>query len=352
MPKSKGSRLVVLASAVVLLLAFPAAAQATLAYVEIRPPEGRANSVHAGLPAVVIAADDGSASRRVGHGSSPHVSPDGRAVAFLHEGPGHAQELQIATTSGGPPKTLMGGLREAFYLEFSPNSEQILAERGPEIGKRKLVLITVASGAQKVLASGYFYGFGFDPEGKQVVYTKANSEKYPPKTDVFRVSAAGGPAVALTKDHASEYPLWGPTGKIVFVKLLDASKRKYGPKNELYLMNEKAGQVKRLTHTAVDPLLQGLFPTAWSGNGKRILAQFGGQDTSYAVGVNAQTGAQKPVIEATEEGLVGSAISFNGQTVFGYEGGFDPGNPHNVVSVTGGKTKVLVRNATEPSFGG
>ncbi|HSS33498.1 MAG TPA: hypothetical protein VLL27_09490 [Solirubrobacterales bacterium] len=258
----------------------------------------------------------------------------------------------MTTVGAGAGKTLMSGWQEPFELEWSPNSEFILAERGPEIGKRKLILVTVATGAQKVLASGFFYGFGFDPEGKQVVYAKANTEKYPPKADVFRVSAAGGTAVALTKDHVSEYPLWGPTGKIVFVKQLEASKRQYGPKNELYLMSESGKGVKRLTHTKVDPLLQGLFPTAWSGNGKRILTQFGGQDTSYAVGVNAQSGAQKPVIEATEEGMVGSAISFNGQTVFGYEGGFDPGNPHNVVSVTGGKTKVLVRNGAEPSFGG
>jgi Tol biopolymer transport system component len=328
-------------AAAALLLALPAAAQANIAFTR-----GAANS------AVYTASDSGKGVHKVAGGRNPHLAPDGAAVAFFHEGPGHKAELKLAPVDGSGGETLMSGWQEPFELEFSPDSEFILAERGPEIGKRKLVLITVATGAQKVLASGYFYGFGFDAEGKQVVYAKANSEKYPPKTDVFRVSAAGGKAVALTKDHASEFPLWGPTGKIVFVKLLDASKRKYGPKNELYLMNEKGGQVKRLTHTAVDPLLQGLFPTAWSGNGKRILAQFGGQDTSYAVGVNAQTGAQKPVIEATEEGLVGSAISFNGQTVFGYEGGFDPGNPHNVVSVTGGKTKVLVRNGAEPSFGG
>jgi Tol biopolymer transport system component len=324
-----------------LLLALPAAAQANIAFVR-----GGANSV------VYTATNSGKGIHKIGGGRNPHLAPDGATLAYFHESASHKPELKLVPVDGSGGETLMTGWQEPFELEWSPNSEFILAERGPEIGKRKLVLITVATGAQKVIATGYFYGFGFDPEGKQIVYARANSEKYPPRSDVFRVSAAGGKAVALTKDHLSEYPLWGPTGKMVFVKLLDANKRQYGPKNELYLMNERGGQVKRLTHTKVDPLLQGLFPTAWSGNGKRILAQFGGQDTSYAVGVNAQSGAQKPVIEAIEEGLVGSAISFNGQTVFGYEGGFDPGNPHNVVSVTGGKIQVRVRNATEPSFGG
>ncbi|MBS1881305.1 MAG: hypothetical protein JST31_17460, partial [Actinobacteria bacterium] len=103
----------------------------------------------------------------------------------------------------------------------------------------------------------------------------------------------------------------------------------------------------------VGQLLQGLVPTAWSANGKRLLAQFGGQDTTYAVGVNVETGAQKPILEATEQGLVGTALSPDGKTVFGSVGGFEPGPNHDVVSVpfTGGKPKVLVKNALFPSFG-
>jgi Tol biopolymer transport system component len=341
MPTPPKSKLLLPLLTAILLLALPAAAQASLSFVR-----GQLNRV------VYVAKDNGTAVTKIGPGDSPHMAPDGATVAYFHEGPGHAAELKLAPVNGGPGKTLMGGWRETFYLEFSPNSEQILALRGPELGKRKLVLITIASSTQKVLATGYFSGFSFNSEGNEIVFSKANSENYPPRSDVYTISAAGGKAVALTNDHRSLDPLWGPTGKIAFVKQLDADKRKYGPKNEIYLMNENGKGVKRLTHTNVDPLLQGLYPTAWSGNGKRLLTEFEGQDTSYAVGVNAQSGAQKPVIEATEEGLVGSAISFNGQTVFGYEGGFDPGNPHNVVSVTGGRTKVLVRNGTEPSFGG
>jgi Tol biopolymer transport system component len=327
--------------AATVLLALPAAAQASLTFVR--------NQFN---PTVYVANDNGGAIKKVESGYSPHMSPDGASVAYFHEGPGHAAELKLAPTSGGPGRTLMGGWRETFELAFSPNSEVIAALRGPELGKRKLVLITVATGAQKVIATGYFSGFDFSPEGNELVYAKANSERYPPRSDIFRVAAAGGKAVALTSDHKSEYPLWGPTGKIVFVKLLDADKRKYGPKNELYLMNEKGKQVKRLTHTSVDQLLQGLFPTAWSGDGKRILAEFGGQDTSYAVGVNAVTGGQKPIVKAAESGFVGTALSADGKTVLGYEGGFDPGNKHKVVTVpfTGGKAKLLVNNASEPDW--
>ena len=340
-PMKKFLKPLLVVSALTLFLVLPAVAAANIAFVR-----GFANQT------VFTANDNGSGVKRVANGSSPLISPDGASLIYFHEGPGHSTEMKLAPVGGGAGKTLMVGWQESYVARWSPDSEFILAQRGGELGKRKLVLITVATGAQKVIATGYFNGFSFSPEGNELVYAKANSEKYPPKSDVFRISAAGGKPVALTSDHKSEYPLWGPTGKIVFVKLLDANKRKYGPKNELYLMNEKGRGVKRLTHTSVDQLLQGLFPTAWSGDGKRILAEFGGQDTSYAVGVNAVTGAQKPVVKATEMGFVGTALSSDGKTVLGYVGGFDPGNKHQVVTVpfSGGKQTVLVNNATEPDW--
>jgi hypothetical protein len=344
MPSPPKFKLLAPILALAALLAVPAAAHATLTFT--RSPGNSFN------PSVYVTKDDGSAVRKVGPGYSPHISPDGASVAYFHEGKGHRAELVLAPTTGGPGTTLMVGWRETFYLAFSPNSEVIAALRGGELGKRKLVLITVATGKQKVIASGYFSGFSFSPEGNELVYSKSGSERYPPRSDVFRVSAAGIGTVALTHDHRSLDPLWGPRGQIVFVKQLGAGTRRYGPKNELYLMNERGKGVKRLTHTNVDPLLQGLFPTAWSGDGRRILAEFEGQDTSYAVGVNAKTGAQKPVGKAGETGFVGTALSSDGKFVLGFEGGFDPGNKHTVVRVpfSGGKPKPLVRNASEPDW--
>jgi Tol biopolymer transport system component len=330
-------------SALTLLLALPAVASANIAFVR-----GFANQT------VYTANDNGSGIKKVAKGGEPHLSPDGASLIYRAEGPGHRPEMKLTTVGGGAGKTLMVNWQEPFQVKWSPNSETILALRGGELGQRNLVLITVATGAQKVLARGFFTGFSFDPEGKEIVYGRANSgTAYPPKTNIFKVSVAGGQPQRLTSDSASEFPLWGPTGKIVFVKLLNADKRKYGPKNELFLMNPNGKGVKRLTHTKVDQLLQGLYPTEWSANGNRLLAQFEGQDTSYAVGVNANTGAQRPIIEATEQGLVGVALSPNGQTVYGGTGGFEPGSGNQaVVSVpwNGGKPKTLVNNAQLPSF--
>lgn len=330
------------------LLALPAAAGATLAYVK--------NPFNA---TVYVANDDGSGARKVETGHNPHVSPDGLSVAYLHEGAKGKQELKVAPVAGGASRTLMTNLREAFYVTWSPDSKTIAALRGPELGKRKLVLIDVASGLQSVVATGFFSGFSFSPDGEEIVFAMAKKEKFPPRSDIFRFSITPPgaisllmPPVQLTHDHNSSQPLWGPQ-KIVFVKALEAKKRRYGGKNELFLMSPQGKGVKRLTHTKVDPLLQGLFPTEWSADGSRLLTEFQGQDVSYAVVVNPKTGAQRPVAGTGETGFVGTDLSANGKLVLGFNGGFDPGlKNHKVQTVPygGGKPKTLLKEAFEPSW--
>ena len=175
MPNSLNSKLLLPALVAAALLALPAGASATLSYVK--------NPFNA---TVFVANDDGSGARKVETGHNPHVAPDGLSVAYLHEGAKGAQELKLAAATGGPGRTLMTNLREAFYVAWSPDSKTIAALRGPELGKRKLVLIDVATGLQSVVAQGYFSGFSFSPDGTEVVYSVSGSEKYPPRSDVFR----------------------------------------------------------------------------------------------------------------------------------------------------------------------
>ena len=349
MPTLAKPKLLLPALVIAALLALPAGASATLSYVK-----NPFNST------VFVANDDGSGAKKVEAGHNPHVAPSGLSVAYLHEGPKNAQELKIAPATGGPGKALMTNLREAFYVTWSPDSASIAALRGPELGKRKLVVIDVATGLQSAVAQGFFSGFSFSPDGTEIAYAVAPSEKYPPRSDVFRfpvpipgvVNVRAPEPVRLTRDHRSSQPLWGPE-KIVFVKTLDGKKRKYGPKNELFLMNTEGKQVKRLTHTKVPPLLQGLFPTDWSANGSRLLTEFQGQDTSYAVVVNPKTGAQRPVAGTGESGFVGTDLSADGSTVLGFNGGFDVGLRNNKVQTVpygGGKPKTLVKEAYEPSW--
>jgi dipeptidyl aminopeptidase/acylaminoacyl peptidase len=351
MPTMKKLSLVLSALVLAALLALPVAAQATLAFVR-NPAQ----------PTVFVAGDDGSGAKKLVAGENPHVSPDGKIVALLHQGASlkSKPEMVLVPADGSaPPTVLVQGWRLPEVFAWSPDSKLVVAVQGPELGKQRLVLIDTETGAQRTLAHGFFNGVSFSPEGGELVYGMAGSEKFPPRSDLYRIEVLPPGAVSvkavvpqrLTRDHNSSYPFWGPQ-RIVFVKTVDAKKRKYGPKNELYLMSPNGKGVKRLTHTKVDPLLQGLFPTDWSASGNQLLAEFEGQDTSYAVKVNPKTGAEKPVAQAGEQGFIGSALSSDGKFVLGYTGGFDPGLEHDVISVpyAGGKGKVLAKNAFEPDW--
>jgi len=329
--------------AAIALLALPAAAQATLVYVK-----------NPFKPAVFAANDSGGGAFRVGPGSNPRVSPDGDAIAYAFETSNGRRQLKIAAAQGGGSATVMNNFQDTYNFAFSPDSKLIAALRGPELGKRQLVLLDVTSGTLlRTVASGYFSGLSFSPDGTEIAYGRTNAEGgFPAKINVFSVPVAGGKPVQLTKDDRSQSPVWGPAGKIAFVKLLGAKQRKYGPKNELFLMNENGSGQQRLTHTKVGPLLSGLTPLAWSESGTRLLAEFGGQDTSYAVTVNPRTGAERRIGPAGEQGFVATALSRDGSTVLGFTGGFEPGPNHAVATVPygGGKATTLVKGGYEPDW--
>jgi hypothetical protein len=95
-----------------------------------------------------------------------------------------------------------------------------------------------------------------------------------------------------------------------------------------------------------------LTPTAFSVDGSRLLAQFGGQDTSYAVAVDPVTGAERVLGPKSERGLFATRLSKDGQVVLAASGGFDESGDSNIVTIpwAGGKQTVLVRNADEPDW--
>ena len=330
-------------------LAVPASSQATLVFT--RNPFS---------PSVYVANDNGSSARKLGAGSNPHVSPDGRTVVFYRSGKGNQpSELMVAPASGGTPKRLASGWQDPFVFAWSPDSTTIVVLLGPEVGKQRLTTIDLATGTQQTIAGGFFSGVSFSPQGGQLVFARSSVE-FGAQSDVYRIDLLPPGAVSvaavlpqqITTDHRSTSPLWGPNETIVFVKHLGEKSRKYGPKNDLFLMRPDGKGVRRLTHTKVAPLLSGLSPTEWSANGNRLLTEFGGQDTTYAVTVNPKTGAERALTKQREVGFVGTALSRDGKFVLGSLGGFEPGPGHKVVRIpyAGGKPKVLANNASEADW--
>jgi Tol biopolymer transport system component len=325
------------------LLALPAAAGATLTYTKGFQK-----------PRVYYAEDNGKGAHAIGAGRNSHVSPDGETVIYEKETKSGA-EMRLYSIPLGKGQRLLNPWRESFVFAWSPDSSMVAALKGPLNGAATLILIDLESGKRTTVGKGYFNGVSFSPESDEIVYGVANSANYPPRSDIFKYSIETGKKVALSHNHSSVYPLWGPTGQIVFARQLGAKSRKYGPANQLFVMNEEGQRISQVTHTKVNPLAQGLSPLAFSASGNQLLTEFGGQDQSYAVAVNLVSGAEKALTKNPETGFVGAGISPDGRTVLGTTGLGFGGNPHpKVVTVpfAGGPQKLLVADAFEPSWGG
>jgi hypothetical protein len=341
MPTLPKSKLIPAALVAVALLALPPAASATLSY-----------SKTIGQPKVFYAQDNGKGAHLIGPGLNSKVSPNGELIAYERSTTG-GTEMRLFSLEAGKSMKLLSPWQESFVFAWSPDSTMVAALTGPLDGPFTLLAIDVMTGKKTKLAQGYFNGVSFSPDGEEIVYGAAKSEKSLLKSDVFKVKVTGGGRVALSHNHSSGYPLWGPTGQIVFARFLGAKQRKYGPKTELFTMNEEGQRISRLTKTKVNQLSLGLLPLGLSENGARLLAEFNGQDQGYAVAVSTVNGNEKKLTQNPETGFQGAALSPDGNTVLGTAGlGF--GDPHpKVVTVpwSGGKQKVLVAGGYQPSWG-
>jgi Tol biopolymer transport system component len=300
---------------------------------------------------VWISADDGTAQRRLAsNGDTPAITPDGQTVFFQRTGSTRADLMQVPA-AGGTPKVVVRGLQYGI-LTVSPDGASVAVTTGPLNGAQRLTLLTVATGATRTVATGYFFGASFSPAGDQLAYGRARRQDFRAANDVYTAPVAGGAPRNLTRDGHSAYPTWGPT-QLAFSRW----KLHYGPHHadsgpayNLSVINPDGTGRRSLTNDRVPYLLSGLTPTDWSADGTRLLAQFSGQDTTHAVGVDVATGAEHVIGPNVEFGLSGAALSADGATVLGAFG--PPEAIGNVVTVpwTGRTPTIVVRRAGAPAW--
>jgi len=227
---------------------------------------------------------------------------------------------------------------------WSPDGRYVAQTSGPLNGKSTLNLIDRTTGGSRAIAKGYFFGASFSPQSDRLAYGVARSNRSSvAATNLFVAATAGGAPAPLRADGRSEYPVWGPQ-KIAYTHWKRPPRKLDGPKFNLAVINPDGSGKRQLTHDKVPYLLSGLVPVDWSADGTRLLAGFGGQDTSYVVTVNPSTGKEN-VIGSKSEGFVPAALSADGTTILGMSGGDIFAGKAYVVTApyTGGKTKRLTR---------
>jgi Tol biopolymer transport system component len=322
-----------LGAAIALVMAAPA--HATLTYVK-NPGGGKP-------PRVYVADNDGKHPHRIGKGRAPVVSPDGRWVAWVAPGSPERVVMRLADRTRKARKVAQSDT--VGDLHFSPDSKSlgvILATR--------LWIYDIHDRTSVKAASGNLHGFSYAPDSKSVAFaTSGPNDAFGAPSDLYSFDIADKRRVRITRDRKSLNPLWGPNG---IIHDRQKSRENDGPSYNLFEIQPDGGSLRRITSLRAVPLVSGLVPLELSGNGKRLLAELEGQDTSAGFAVNPANGKVRLLGKGVENGFVAANLSADGRTALGQTGGLDPGNRHNVVTIPykGGKPTVLVRHATDPDW--
>lgn len=345
-------------------IGLPAAADATLAF-----------DTNPSIPEVWVSAnDDGTEATYVGHGLVAQVSPAGSLLAYEHEAPFVGWELIIYDVAAGTRSVRLVHMNtigesvvgEMTAFAWSPDSTMVAAvQNDRRSGKQTLYVIPVGGKGKTRIATGHFRGVSFSPDGKEVVFGLAHTQRRPIETDIARAPVTGGPITLLTHDHISGWPLWGPGGQVAFSKRIKARRWRWHGEVEtselfdLFVMTANGGRVKRLTK--VGAYEAGFFPAFWLPSGERLVANFQSLEKNYAALVDPASGSVTPLNPpASGLGLAGFKVGFaavnltaDEQTVRGCQGSVvDAIQPPASVPFTGGKPTVLDQHAYSPSWSG
>lgn len=303
-----------------------------------------------------VANANGSHARRLGPGLQPLISPSGGYVASgLNASKGPA--LVLYSTSGAGPQSFFNAATvSAEPVAWSPDSRYVAVElSSTQIKARQdgLAVIDTKTMRATTISSGKMIsGASFNPSasgGDRLVYGTFSLTRDAP-SNLYTVGPTGANPRQLTYDNHSLLPVWGAKG-IVYVRETPRGSQ-YAPVYQLWLRS--GSTTTELTHLKVGQLVSGLAPLSISSDGNRILAEFGGQDTSYAWTVQISPRRVMPVDAGGNKFVQGGAISGDGTRLLVDVGAFqDPPSRGTVESVAfgGGKPTRLARGA-DPTWNG
>jgi hypothetical protein len=322
-----------LGAAIALLAAAPA--HATLVYTKSNKDDTATR--------VYVADDDGTNAHKLGKGMQPTVSDDGRWVAWVV--PGDTQDrvkMRLADRSREARDVTTAA--EITTLRFSPDSKWL------GIGSStRLWAYNIRDRESVRAAAGNLRGFSFSPDSQSVAFgTAGPNQSFDAPSDLYSFDIEDEQRTRITRDRKSLNPLWTESGIIHDRQRI---RENAAPSYNLFEIQPDGGSLRRITKLRIPPLASGLVPLEMSANGKRMIAQFEGQDIAVGFRVNPSTGKVRSLGEFGEDGFVAADLTADGRTVLGTSGGIAPGR-HHVVTMPyrGGEETVLVRRAFDPDW--
>ncbi|MFB3829613.1 MAG: protein kinase, partial [Bryobacteraceae bacterium] len=142
----------------------------------------------------------------------PDISPDGKRIVFASDRTGN-WEIWVSDPDGSKAVQLtnMAGAR-TIHPRFSPDGQQVVFDAVLDASHRDLHLVGSSGGrVRRLTAESQNFRASFSPDGKWLCFTSTRSGR----TEIWKMPAAGGPAVQLTHSGPREGYFSGD-GKLVY----------------------------------------------------------------------------------------------------------------------------------------
>ena len=192
--------------------------------------------------ALVLQNIDGTGARVLvpGPAGSPAWSPDGKLIAFLHDG----HNLAVMSADGSGRRDLVTGLSVNPHLAWSPDGARIAVGSG---NPSRLTIVDVAASTFTYVGSGGIQqdNPAWSPDGKQLVYYQAGA-------NALIVSNVDGTAarqltICVHPECIRDLePAWSPDGLfIAFTRFVPATARE--GTDQIYVIRSTGGSPTKLT---------------------------------------------------------------------------------------------------------
>lgn len=241
-----------------------------------------------------VAEPNGEHKRSVAVGSDPAVSPDGRYVAYDHQG-----KVRVIPTAGGRAATVTTG----DVQTWAPNSRFLAVEDS----SLRVVVVDVQTGEEMTSSGLDWDAFAFSPNSERIAYTIHG--------DLYVVPTRGGSSVRLTDDHRSGTMgvAWGKPG-IAFFRYT----HNVGWQGDIWLTDGRKHDARQLTHVGdvgddTHDIRNGCEPRYFSASGRELLAQGSDAHSGWLCAVKLPSGNVQVLPDLGESEALG--LSRDGTSV-------------------------------------
>ncbi|MGA2471407.1 MAG: hypothetical protein ABSG64_12040 [Solirubrobacteraceae bacterium] len=283
---------------------------------------------------VVVASPRGAHPHGLGLAAQALLAPDGSLVATLRGGGGTAPVLLSTDRTAGAPRPHVAarfGLpqwsRDGIeLLAWSPDSRYVALSANRLTGggeQTELLLVDVATGTVRQIATGDFLGASFAPTlPDRLVYADASVDQLDSgHVALFTANADGSGRRQLTRSGLALDPGWGAKG-IVFARLSRVGSPTSSPRYQLWLVQPNGSGLRRLTHITAGPPAADASGSALavSASGTRVVATLYSAYTTLPV-VDVWTvnlARSRPVTRELHfrgAAVTAAGIARNGQTI-------------------------------------